>query len=122
MACTHSLQLKTGRARHQSMADTDTGFFTLTRSANADLQGASAPGDGRLPRVRDLAPLIRLVAGVQRPRVAQRLLAVVAAHCDQEAVRHQRQRVRVPSAGTRTLHHDPAHARAIVSVTVSSGS
>lgn len=67
------------------------------------------PGRRVVPRLGNLAPLVRLLAGVQRPRVSQRLLAVVAAHRHQEAVGHQRQRVRVPRRRARTRHHHPAH-------------
>jgi hypothetical protein len=75
-------------------------------------QTAGRPGQGRLAGVGDAAPLVGLVGGVQRPGVRQRLLAVVAAHGDQEAVGHQRQRVRVPRARPGALHHHPAQQQA----------
>ena len=74
------------------------------------LMGASrhAPRRGRVARVGDALPLVRLVRGVQRPRVRQRLLAVIAAQRHQKAVGHQRQRVRIPRAWPGALHQHPA--------------
>lgn len=66
-----------------------------------------SPGRRCLSCISDLAPLVGLVRGVQRPRVRQRLLAIIAAHGHQKPVRYQRQRVRIPRAWPTALHHDP---------------
>lgn len=58
-----------------------------------------------LAALGDAPPRVRLLRRVERPGVAQRLLAVVAADGHQEAVGHQRQRVRVARRGPRARHH-----------------
>lgn len=47
-----------------------------------------SPWARHLASVCDFAPLVRLFAGVQRPGIAQRGLAVIATHCHEETVGH----------------------------------
>ncbi len=56
--------------------------------SHQDDMARDLPGIGCVTSVSDLAPLVGLVRGVQRPGVRQCLLAVIAAHGHQEAVGH----------------------------------
>lgn len=68
------------------------------------------PGRWHFPCICYLAPLVWFFAGVERPRVAQRALAIIPAHCNKEAVRHKAQRMCVACARPRSRHKHAAWA------------
>ena len=73
------------------------------QGTGADSQPSGAPWRWHIASVRNLAPLVRLLRGVQGPGVAKRRLAIVPPHGYKEPIRDQAQRVRIPGARSCTL-------------------
>jgi hypothetical protein len=68
------------------------------------------PWAGHVPCVCDLAPLVRLLTGIQRPCVSQRCLAIIATHGHKEPVGNKTECVSIARTGACTLNQHPAQS------------